>query len=96
MTQAKALSETTLNLSRTFHAPRELVFKAWTEIDSLKKWWGVGADYSTPIAEIDLRVGGRWRLGMQAPDKDQPAVVSGTFREVRTPEKLVYTWIWDH
>ncbi len=96
MTQAEAVSETTLRIRRILAAPRELVFKAWTEPDNLKKWWGVGADYSTPIAEVDLRVGGKYRLGMQAPDRDQPFVVGGTYREVHPPEKLVYTWIWEH
>ena len=96
MTQAEAVSETTLRISRTLDAPRESVFKAWTDPDNLKKWWGVGADYSTPIAEVNLRVGGKYRLGMQAPDHDQPFVVGGTYREVRPPEKLVYTWVWEH
>ena len=96
MTQTEAVSETTLRISRTLAAPRELVFKAWTTPDYLKRWWGVGADYSTPIAEVDLRVGGKYRLGMQSPDSDQPFVVGGTYREVRQPEKLVYTWTWEH
>jgi len=92
----EAVSETTLRVSRTLAAPRDLVFKAWTEPDNLKKWWGMGADFSTPIAEVDLRAGGKYRLGMQAPNNDQPFVVSGIYREVRPPEKLVYTWVWEH
>ena len=96
MTQTEAVSETTLRVSRTLAAPRELVFKAWTTPDNLKRWWGIGADYSTPIAEVDLRVGGKYRLGMQSPDSDQPFVVGGIYREVRPPEKLVYTWTWEH
>ena len=96
MTQAEAASETTLRISRTLAAPQEFVFKAWTEPDNLKRWWGVGADYSTPIAEVDLRVGGKYRLGMQTPDSDQAMVVGGTYREVHPPAKLVYTWTWEH
>ena len=95
MTQTEAVSETALRITRKLAAPRELVFKAWTEPESLAKWWGVQADYTTPIAEVDLRVGGKYRLGMQAPDKDQPFVVGGVFREVSPPEKLVYTWVWE-
>ncbi len=95
MTQAEAASEISLRISRTLNAPRELVFQAWTEPDRLKQWWRAHAGFSTPIAEVDLRVGGRYRLGMQPPDKDAPYVVVGTYREIRPPEKLVYTWAWE-
>ena len=95
MTQTEAVSETTLRITRKLAAPRELVFKAWTEPEFLAKWWGVRPDYTTPIAEIDLRVGGKYRLGMLPPDKDQPMVIGGVYREVKPPEKLVYTWVWE-
>ncbi len=95
MTQTELVSETTLRITRKLAAPRELVFKAWTEPEFLAQWWGVGADYTTPIAEVDLRVGGKYRLGMQPPDKDQPMVIGGIYREVTPPEKLVYTWVWE-
>ena len=95
MTQAEAASEISLRISRTLNAPREVVFQAWTEPERLKQWWRAHAGFSTPIAEVDLRVGGRYRLGMQPPDKDAPYVVVGTYREIRPPEKLVYTWAWE-
>ena len=95
MTQAEMVSETTLKIRRTLNAPREVVFRAWTQPEQLRSWWGVRADYSTPIAEVDLRVGGKYRLGMQAPDRDEPFVVGGVFREVNPPERLVYTWQMD-
>lgn len=95
MTQTEALSETTLGITRKLNAPRELVFKAWTEPEFLAKWWGVRADYTTPVAEVDLRVGGKYRLGMQPPDQDHPMVVGGVYREVSPPERLVYTWVWE-
>jgi uncharacterized protein YndB with AHSA1/START domain len=96
MTQANPVSETTLRISRTFAAPRELVFRAWTDPQSLQKWWRLNADYTPTITEVDLRVGGKYRLGMQTPDNDRPLVVGGIFREVRPPEKLVYTWVWEN
>ncbi len=95
MTQAQAASEIFLRISRTLNAPRELVFQAWTEPDRLKQWWRAQPGFSTPIAEVDLRVGGRYRLGMQPPDRDEPYVVVGTYREILPPEKLVYTWAWE-
>lgn len=84
-----------LRVSRTYDAPREKVFSAWTEPEQIKKWWGIESTYTTPIAEVDLRTGGRYRLGMQAPDTDQVYIVSGVFHEVLAPEKLVYSWAWE-
>jgi uncharacterized protein YndB with AHSA1/START domain len=85
----------TLQIKRTFSVPREKVFNAWTNPEELKKWWHMADNWSTPIAEIDLRVGGKYRLGMQDPTKDFPHVVGGTFQEVKSPQKLVYTWQWE-
>ena len=87
--------ETSLQIRRTFPAPRERVFRAWTQPEELKKWWGIADGFSAPIAEVDLRVGGNYRLGMKPPDGDTPYVCGGTFRELRPPEKLVYTWSWE-
>lgn len=95
MAKTKPGPETTLVLTRTFAAPREKVFHAWTEPEELKKWWAAGPGYTTPIAEVDLRVGGRYRLGMKPPDKEEVYVVGGTFREVQPPARLVYTWAWE-
>ncbi|MFQ5751156.1 MAG: SRPBCC domain-containing protein [bacterium] len=88
-------SETTLILKRTFNAPREKVFQAWTNPEMLKEWFHGGDDWTTPIQEVDLQVGGKFRLGMQPPDAEAPYVAYGTYREVQPPEKLVYTWDWE-
>ncbi len=85
--------ETTIQVRRTFAAPREKVFRAWTEPEKLKKWWAP-AGYFTPSAEIDLRVGGKYRVGMQFPGEDA-FYVSGIYREVKPPEKLMFTWRWE-
>ena len=95
MTESKPDVETKLTIRRTFAAPRDVVFRAWTEPDRLKQWWGVEETFSTPIAEVDLRVGGAYRLGMLAPGEDSPYIVGGIYQEVRRPEKLVYTWVWE-
>ena len=86
---------TTLRIRRTLDAPRELVFRAWTQPEMLRRWWGIEAGFTTPIAEVDLRVGGRYRIGMQAPGQDMVLVVGGTYREVTPPARLVYTWAWE-
>ena len=77
-------SSTTLQLSRTFNAPRERVFRAWTEPEALKKWFGPG-DYVTPHVEMDFRVGGKFRILLGVP------YLHGVFREIIPPERLVFT-----
>jgi uncharacterized protein YndB with AHSA1/START domain len=77
-----------------FDAPREVVFRAWTDPDELMRWWGPGA-FTTPAATVDLRPGGRYELVMQPPGGGDPLVVAGEYREVRPPERLVYTWRWE-
>lgn len=88
-------AEPKLSLKRTFAASREKLFQAWTDPAEIKKWFHVGEDWTTPLCEIDLRVGGAYRIGMQPPDRDTPYVVHGVFREVKSPEKLMFTWSWE-
>jgi uncharacterized protein YndB with AHSA1/START domain len=76
-------------ITRVFDAPRELVFKAWTEPERLSRWWGP-AGWSNPTCEVDLRPGGAWRIVMQAPDGGQYPC-GGTYREIVKPERLVFT-----
>ena len=82
-----------VHLNQTFAAPREKVFEAWTNPQALQKWWGPPGS-TTPVIEIDLQVGGRYRFGMQFPGEDI-FFVSGVYREVQPPEKLVFTWRWE-
>ncbi len=83
----------TLRLARTFAAPPDKVFKAWTEPEALKRWSAPGA-MTAPLAEVDVRVGGRYRIHMQAPDGTLHRV-TGIYREVDPPRRLVYTWAWE-
>jgi uncharacterized protein YndB with AHSA1/START domain len=93
MSEARLTSDTSLSLSRTFDAPREVVFEAWTDPTVLKEWWGPGG-FTTPSVEMDLREGGKYRIAMQPPVGDL-VYVGGTFREIRPPARLVYTWAWE-
>lgn len=75
-------------LTRVFDAPRELVFKAWTDKDHIGKWFGPKG-FSCTTQEIDIRAGGRWRFDMRGPDgKIWPNLM--VFLEVKYPEWLVY------
>ena len=60
----------------------------------LRRWWAAGPDWGTPLAEVDLRPGGRYRLSMREPG-GAVHTVGGEYLEVRRPERLVYTWAWE-
>ena len=83
----------TLQLRRKFQAPREKVFRAWTQPEALKRWW-CPPGFAPAEMEVDLRAGGSYRLGMTRPGGD-PVYIKGQFLEVRLPAKLVYTWRWE-
>ncbi len=87
-------SASTLKLTRTFRAPREKVFRAWTDPEGLKQWWGP-LGYECPEATVDLRPGGKYRLAMRKLPDGEVFYVSGAYREVRPPQRLVYTWRWE-
>lgn len=93
MAGSEGRSETTLRLTRTLKAPREKVFWAWTTSEALKSWYGPEG-WTTPSAEVDLRVGGGYRIVMKGPQAEE-IILSGTYREVQPPERLVYTWQWE-
>ena len=82
-----------LVVTRIFAAPRERVFKAWTDPNQLSRWFGPSDEY-TAKAEIDLRVGGAYRLEMHHSGGNVHTVV-GTYREIIPPEKLSFTWQWE-
>lgn len=86
---------TTVRLERTFDAPAEDVFDAWTNPEVLKRWWAVTAAGRTPVADVDLRVGGAYRLSMEDPDAGTVHTVRGEYSEVHRPERLVYSWCWE-
>ncbi|MEO8624680.1 MAG: SRPBCC domain-containing protein [bacterium] len=83
-------------MSRTIRASRERVFSAWTEPDELAGWWRMREDgWSFSLASIDLRVGGRYRLGMTAPDGTLHVAV-GEYRDIERPSRLAFTWNWEN
>jgi uncharacterized protein YndB with AHSA1/START domain len=84
----------TLQLKRTFQARRTQVFRAWTDPEVLKHWWGPGHGFSVPEVQVDLRTGGTYRVAMRNA-RGEVFHFSGTYREVRPPERLVYTWRWE-
>ena len=85
--------DTVLRLNRRFAAPRERVFRAFTDVAELQKWWGPEG-FACPVAELDARPGGKFRLEMHSPTGGIH-VVFGEYREVNEPERLVYTFAWE-
>lgn len=78
-----------LAVSRLFEAPREVVWKAWTDPEIVKRWWGP-KDFTAPEAKIDLRVGGEYLFCMRSPD-GQDFWSKGVYQEVVEPEELAMT-----
>ena len=79
-----------LVITKIIPASPERLFAAWTEPEQLKKWWG--PESVTCIeAEVDLRVGGRYRIGNQFAD-GSVVWISGRFLMIDAPRKLVYSW----
>jgi uncharacterized protein YndB with AHSA1/START domain len=82
-----------LVITRTFDAPRDLVFKLWTDPEHLKHW-GSPKELTVPVSESDIRPGGKYRVVMRAPDGSEYKL-SGTYREIVPPERIVFTHAWD-
>jgi len=80
-------------ITREFDAPKELVYKAWTTPDLVKRWWNAKRGEVT-VAEIDLRVGGRWRYVMLAEGGFEVAF-HGEYREIVPNERLVSTEVYE-
>jgi uncharacterized protein YndB with AHSA1/START domain len=78
-----------LIITRVFDAPRELVWKAWTEPERVKQWWGPRG-FTSPFCKIDLRVGGSYLFSMRSPD-GQDFWSTGVYREIIPQERIVAT-----
>jgi uncharacterized protein YndB with AHSA1/START domain len=89
MTVGAPQLERELTITRVLAAPRELVFKAWTDPARLARWWGPKG-FTNPVCEVDARVGGALRIVMRSPDGSEYPM-KGEFREVVAPERLVFT-----
>jgi uncharacterized protein YndB with AHSA1/START domain len=85
----------TLRIERSYRAPAEAVFEAWTSEEVLRRWWYTEDGYRTSEAEVDLRVGGAVRVVMRDPSKDAEYGGGGTYTEVEPPSRLAFTWTWD-
>jgi uncharacterized protein YndB with AHSA1/START domain/DNA-binding transcriptional ArsR family regulator len=83
-----------VRIERTFDAPAEEVFDAWTSPQVLSRWFHSERDWSTPTAEVDLRIGGKVRVAMREPDGTEHAM-GGEFTLIDRPRRLAMTWTFD-
>jgi uncharacterized protein YndB with AHSA1/START domain len=79
-----------LEVRRTIAASPARLFAAWTDPAQLRAWWGP-VEVSCPQADVDLRVGGRYRIANRFPD-GRVVWIAGAFEEIAPPHRLVYTW----
>ncbi|MDM0033832.1 SRPBCC domain-containing protein [Variovorax sp. J22P271] len=82
-----------LTLRRRFDAAPAQVWRAWTQPQALKRWFGPAEIVSVPVAEVDLRVGGGFRVVMLAGDGERHEV-GGRYLELVPERKLVFEWAW--
>jgi len=89
-TQFAAKGAREIVMTRVFDAPRELVFKVYTDPRLIPQWWGP-ARYATTVDQMDVRPGGTWRFVQRGADGSEYAF-NGVYREVVSPQRLVYTF----
>src|SRR5579864_2938696 len=94
MSHAQRDPRHTLKITRIIPAPRKEVFEAWTTAESLKEWICPEGS-SVSFIELDVRVGGTFRIELQHAEEGE-MVITGIYRECRPPEKLVFTWVSKH
>jgi uncharacterized protein YndB with AHSA1/START domain len=85
----------TLRIERTYPAPAETVFAAWTSAEVLRRWWRAERGWETTEAVVDLRVGGDVHVTMRDPAKDTNYGGGGKYTEIDPPRRLAFTWLWD-
>lgn len=82
-----------LNIVRRYPAAPEKVWRAWTDPKALSRWFGPGNPDSVTYAELDVRVGGRYRIDFETPDGEEHGVF-GVYQEVVAQRRLSFTWAW--
>jgi uncharacterized protein YndB with AHSA1/START domain len=83
-----------VRIERTFDAPAEAVFDAWTSAEVMRRWFHPAPDWEAPEAEVDLRVGGRVRVVMRRPDGTEIGA-GGEYTQIDRPHRLVMTWTFE-
>jgi uncharacterized protein YndB with AHSA1/START domain len=95
MATTKQVPETVLEIRRTFAAPREKVYRAWTELEGLGHWMCRDVPtHRVNYSELNVAPGGRYVIEVDDTANGDKYTGRGVYREVKPPEKLVFTWAW--
>jgi uncharacterized protein YndB with AHSA1/START domain len=92
-TATNAMAQHELVITRTFDAPRALVFKAWSAPEHAVRWFGP-KNFTVPHCSMDFRVGGAYRACICSPDGKEYWML-GLYREIVKPERIVFTFAWE-
>lgn len=82
-----------MTVIRVYDAPRELVYKAWTDPEAIPQWWGP-AYLTTTVDKMEVRKGGLWRF-VQRDAQGNEYAFNGVYHEALAPERLILTWEWE-
>lgn len=85
--------ELEMTITRTLNAPRDLVFSVWTETEHLERWQNAPKGFTVTTHEVDFSVGGVYRICMRSPEGTDHWL-QGVYREIKKPERLVFTHSW--
>lgn len=91
--EQRLATKPSLALQRHYPVAPEKVWRAWTDAEALKRWWGPGPGEPVSLAELDVRVGGRFRIVFGGPDGKMHEC-AGVYKEVVPNRKLCFTWHW--
>jgi uncharacterized protein YndB with AHSA1/START domain len=93
MEDSKLAEKPSLRIARRYPVAPEKVWRAWTDPQAIKRWWGPGPNDPVSLAELDVRVGGRFRIIFGGPQGTEHEC-AGIYQEVVPNRKLVFTWSW--
>ena len=81
-----------IELTENFRAPREKVYRVWTQADHLRNWFMADEGRTVSTAVVDLRVDGAYKIGISPTNSDQETIIEGTFKKIITSVELEYSW----
>ena len=93
MENSRLAERPSLRIARSYPVAPEKVWRAWTDPEALKRWWGPESSDRVSLAQLDVRAGGRFRIVFGGP-QGTAHEVQGVYKEVVPNRRLVFTWTW--